>query len=103
MIAWFVTDFDGLTNVGLLPAVSPPVASTTVYPEPAHEPADQPLVDAALQHGLEQPPQQVAVAEATMAVLREGRVVGHVAVEVECKRRRENPSLKRPGCPVAPE
>jgi hypothetical protein len=21
----------------------------------------------------------------------------------ECKRRRENPSLKRPGCPVAPE
>jgi hypothetical protein len=31
--------------------------------------ADQPFVDAALQHGLEQPPQQVTLSEAAMAVL----------------------------------
>jgi hypothetical protein len=39
--------------------------------------ADQSRADAALQHGLEQPPQHIAVAKAAMAVLREGRVVGH--------------------------
>ena len=45
--------------------------------------ADQPLGNAPLQHGLEQSPQQVAVTKAAMAVLREGRVVGHLAVEPE--------------------
>ena len=45
--------------------------------------ADQTLVDAALQHGLEQPAQQVAVAEAAVPVLREGRMIGHLAVEAE--------------------
>ena len=42
---------------------------------------DQALVDTALQHRLEQPAQQVAVAETAMPVLREGRVVRHRAVE----------------------
>ena len=44
---------------------------------------DQALVDAALQHGLEQLAQQVAVAEAAMPVLREGRMIGHLAVEAQ--------------------
>jgi len=44
---------------------------------------DQPLIDAALQHRLEQPPQQIALAKAAMPVLREGRVVGHRAIEPE--------------------
>src|SRR6202023_1202296 len=44
---------------------------------------DQPLVDAALQDGLEQTPQQIALAEAAMAVLRKGRVVGHTPIEPE--------------------
>ena len=35
-------------------------------------PANQTLVDAATQDGLEQTPQQIAIAEATMPVLREG-------------------------------
>jgi hypothetical protein len=34
--------------------------------------ADQALVDAALQDGLEQPAQQIAVAEPSVPVLREG-------------------------------
>jgi hypothetical protein len=34
-----------------------------------------------LQHRLEQSPQQIAVAETAMAVLREGRMIGHLAVE----------------------
>ena len=42
--------------------------------------ADQALVDTALQHRLEQPAQQVAVAKAAMPVLRESRVIGHRAV-----------------------
>ena len=42
--------------------------------------ADQPLGHAAPQHRLEQGALEVAVAEAAMAVLRECRVVGHVAV-----------------------
>jgi hypothetical protein len=41
--------------------------------------ADKPFLDATLQHGLEQPPQQVAVAETAVPVLREGRVIGHLA------------------------
>jgi hypothetical protein len=45
--------------------------------------ADQPLIDAALQDSLEQPSQQIALAEAAMAVFREGRMVGHRAVEAE--------------------
>jgi hypothetical protein len=36
---------------------------------------------AALQHSLEQPPQQIALTKAAMAVLRKGRVVGHRAIE----------------------
>jgi len=39
--------------------------------------ADQTFVDATLQHGLEQPPQQIAVAEPAVAVLREGRMIRH--------------------------
>ena len=45
--------------------------------------ADQPLGDAAPQHALEQPPQQVAVAKAAVAVLREGRVDVTIPVEPE--------------------
>ena len=44
---------------------------------------DQPLGDAALQHALEQTSQQVALTKAAVAVLREGRVVGHRAIEPE--------------------
>jgi hypothetical protein len=43
--------------------------------------ADKSGVDAALQDGLEQPPQQIALAEAAMPILREGRVVGHCTVK----------------------
>jgi hypothetical protein len=42
--------------------------------------ADKALLDAPLQDGLEQLPQEIAFAEAAMAVLRKGRVVGHVTV-----------------------
>ena len=42
---------------------------------------DQPFVDAALQHGLEQPPQQIALPETAVRVLREGRVIRHLAFE----------------------
>ena len=45
--------------------------------------ADQALVDTALQHRLEQPAQQVAVAKAAMPVLRESRMIGHRAVEAQ--------------------
>lgn len=45
--------------------------------------ADQAFVDAALQHALEQPSQQIAFAKAAMPVLREGRMVGHRAIEPE--------------------
>jgi hypothetical protein len=34
-------------------------------------------------NGLEQPPQQIAVAEPAMPVLREGRMIGHFAVETQ--------------------
>ncbi|MEA2880534.1 MAG: hypothetical protein QOF14_5730 [Hyphomicrobiales bacterium] len=40
-------------------------------------------MDAASQHRLEDAPQQIALAEAPMSVLREGRVVGHIAIEPE--------------------
>src|SRR5262249_27623804 len=43
--------------------------------------ADETLIDAAAQDGLEQLSQQITVAEATMTVLREGRMVGDVAIE----------------------
>ena len=43
--------------------------------------ADQAFVDATLQHGLKQPAQQVAIAEAAVPVLREGRMIGHFAVD----------------------
>jgi hypothetical protein len=45
--------------------------------------ADQPLGHAALNGHLEQLPQQVAVAEAAVPVLREGGVIGHRAFETE--------------------
>src|ERR1700730_2205697 len=45
--------------------------------------ADKTFLDAALQNGLKQSPQQIAVTEATMAVLRERRMVGHCAIEPE--------------------
>ena len=45
--------------------------------------ADQAFGDAAADHRLEQLAQQIAVAEAAMPVLREGRVVRHVTVEAE--------------------
>src|SRR6516165_12087839 len=34
-------------------------------------------------HGFEKPAQQVAVTETTMPVLREGRMIGHFAVETQ--------------------
>ena len=46
-------------------------------------PADEAFGDAALQYSLEQSPQQIAVAETAMAILRERRVIGHLAVEPE--------------------
>ena len=45
--------------------------------------ADQAFGDAAPQHGLKQPAQQVAVAETAMTVLRECRMIGHFSVELE--------------------
>jgi hypothetical protein len=45
--------------------------------------ADQTLVDAATQDSLEQASQQIAIAEAAMSLLREGRMVGHIAIEPE--------------------
>jgi hypothetical protein len=44
---------------------------------------DQAPLDTALQHGLKQSAQQVAVAKAAMPVLREGRVIGHLASQAE--------------------
>ncbi len=49
---------------------------------------DQAFVDATLHHGLEQTAQQVAVAEAAMAVLREGRVIRDFAVETKPQNQR---------------
>src|SRR6476620_10979499 len=46
-------------------------------------PVDQPLGDAAPDHGLEQPSQQIAVTEAPMPILGERRVVRHLAIEPE--------------------
>jgi hypothetical protein len=43
--------------------------------------ANQALVDTAAQDGLEQPSQQITIAETTMPVLGEGRMVGHVTIE----------------------
>ena len=45
--------------------------------------ADQTFVDAASHDRLEQAPQEIALAEAAVPVLREGRVVGHIAVQPE--------------------
>ena len=45
--------------------------------------ANQALVDAPLQDGLEQAPQQIALTEPAVPVLREGRVVGHFASQSE--------------------
>jgi hypothetical protein len=45
--------------------------------------ADQPLGHAAAHDGLEDVAQQVAVAEAAVAVLGEGRVIGHGALQAE--------------------
>ena len=43
--------------------------------------ANQSLVDAAAQDGIKQSSQQIALSEATVAVLREGRMVGDVAIK----------------------
>ena len=45
--------------------------------------ADQTLVEAGLQDGLEQAPQQIALAKAAMRVLRESGAVRHRAVETQ--------------------
>src|SRR5215207_8146665 len=45
--------------------------------------ADQPLIEASLQDGLEQAPQQIAVAKAAVPVLRKGRMIGYITVEPE--------------------
>jgi len=45
--------------------------------------ANQSLIDAAAQDGLKQPSQQIALPETTMAVLREGRMVGNIAIKPE--------------------
>lgn len=46
-------------------------------------PADQALGHAAADHGLEQLAQQIALAEAAVPVLGEGRVVRHVTLQPE--------------------
>src|SRR5215472_19081261 len=43
--------------------------------------ADQPLIDAALHCRLEHAAQQIALAEATVPVLREGRMIRHRTIE----------------------
>jgi hypothetical protein len=53
--------------------------------------ADQAFVHAALHHLLEQPTQQVAVAETAMAVLGEGGVVGHVAFQPQPAKTSDRP------------
>src|SRR5205085_11713067 len=53
--------------------------------------ADQALIDAPLQDRLEQAPQQIAVAEVAVAVLREGRMIGHFAVETQST----NPAIRQ--------
>ena len=45
--------------------------------------ANQPLRDAALQDRLKDAPQKIALAETAMPVLREGGVIGDIAVEPE--------------------
>ena len=45
--------------------------------------ADQTFPDTALQHRLEDAPQEIALAEAAMPVLGEGRVIRHLANEPE--------------------
>jgi hypothetical protein len=44
-------------------------------------PANEPFLHAACHDGLEQLAQEVALAKPTVAVLREGRMVGNLAVE----------------------
>ena len=44
---------------------------------------DQPFGHAAPDHGLEQLSRQIAVTEAAMPVLGEGRLVRHLAIEAE--------------------
>jgi len=45
--------------------------------------ADQPLSNAALQDRLKDAPQEIALAETAMPVLREGGMIGNIAVEPE--------------------
>src|SRR4029434_3579939 len=45
--------------------------------------ADQTFPDAAPHHRLEQAAQQITLAETPVPVLREGRVIGHLAIEAE--------------------
>jgi hypothetical protein len=46
-------------------------------------PLDQPFCHAAPDHGLKQLSQQVTIAEATMPILGEGRVIRHLTIEAE--------------------
>jgi hypothetical protein len=46
-------------------------------------PFNQPFCHAASNHRLEQLAQQIAIAEAAMPILGEGRVVRHLAIEAE--------------------
>src|SRR5262249_44822531 len=46
-------------------------------------PTNQSVIDAAAQDGLKRSSQQIALPETTMAVLREGRVVGDIAIKPE--------------------
>jgi len=45
--------------------------------------ADQTFLDATAHHRLEQAAQQITLAETPVAVLREGRVIGHLAIEAK--------------------
>ena len=44
-------------------------------------PTDQPLANAAPQHCFKQSPQEIALAEAAVAVLGEGRMIGHLTIK----------------------
>src|SRR5437879_2886813 len=45
--------------------------------------ADEPLLNAAVHHGLEYVPKRFALPKTAMAVLREGRVIRYVALQTE--------------------
>jgi hypothetical protein len=57
--------------------------------------AYQPLGDAARHRGREQPAHEVAVAEATVPILGEGRMVGHLAVEPQSQLNAESSNSSR--------